>query len=681
MPYQAHHKSSRGSPNSNSQRETVVTALPHITSSRHQVFKKPRSPPTSSIKFQRSAHEAALVHSTLTVRPPANALYASDHQRRRQKLRFSLLIPVSKFYQIYSSKSTMSQVINPGYYSANQAQYHVPENTQGPENFEGLPENQPPQPSLTIEMDCEGYSRAETQIKVKLTLADGPLGIGSLHMPRQQLSNCKSLAKEAGSATHTLQALLVSSAAMEREDLRRETLRRAQYGLEPKSEVSEGGEAQICATCMRRENKRAERKSDKSRTEKDPIWESYAKHRALMITSDEYRNWDICPGKNARKMEFPVRIACYCRHHDVQKPGYRIVFTLKTEGSQGLMVAQAVSAPVFITDNHKDTKANKRSREADENLGEGLPQCKRRKSKTVPEPAVCGPIAPPIQPVAQPIQQPVPQLVQQPVAQPVQSIGGMAPGAYMEPPYHFNQPAQYWGPPVNQNYAMSNVTGQDDGTLTGQFSQLNVNQHQSMGNFQGLDNGTHEVQVHNGFPHSNLNSGMGNVPEQEVHDQNGQNWHQDLGMPNWTEQDGGNQTPHDTYAAMPAQPEIHGQYPPYGQPPMDVQSLAYGQTPMDVQAPMHTGSQPYVDDTYDYLIGAQNTEAGNTLDANVGQDQEHLPANGQLEWQEQPQPETGLTEMMEELAEVTARREALEGILLSLAANGHEATRNMLSCF
>lgn len=123
MPYQAHHKGSRGSPNSNSQWETVVTALPHITSSRHQVFKKPRSPPTSSIKLQRSAHEAALVHSTLTFRPPANALYASDHQRRRQKLRFSLVIPVSKFYQIYSSKFTMSQVINPGYYSANQAQY------------------------------------------------------------------------------------------------------------------------------------------------------------------------------------------------------------------------------------------------------------------------------------------------------------------------------------------------------------------------------------------------------------------------------------------------------------------------------------------------------------------------------------------------------------------------------
>ncbi|KAK8185155.1 uncharacterized protein BKA78DRAFT_382617 [Phyllosticta capitalensis] len=661
MPYQAHHKGSRGSPNSNSQWETVVTALPHITSSRHQVFKKPRSPPTSSIKLQRSAHEAALVHSTLTFRPPANALYASDHQRRRQKLRFSLVIPVSKFYQIYSSKFTMSQVINPGYYSANQAQYHVPENTQGPENFEGLPENQPPQPSLTIEMDCEGYSRAETQIKVKLTLADGPLGIGSLHMPRERLSNCRSLAKKAESATHTLQALLVSSAAMEREDLRRETLRRAQYGLEPKSEVSEGGEARICATCMKRENKRAGRKSDKGRTEKDPIWESYAKHRALMINSNEYRNWDICPGRNAREMKFHVRIACYCRHHKVEKPGYRILFTLKTD--QGLMVAQAVSAPVFITDNHKDTKANKRSREADENLGEGLPHCKRRKSKTVPGPAMCGPVAPPVQPVAQPIQQPIPQLVQQPVAQPVQYIGGMAPGAYAGqnmPPYNgnqtvqcWNQTVQPWNPFFNQNYAMSNVTGQDDGTLTGQFSQLNLNQHQSMGNFQGLDNGTHEVQVHNGFPHSNLNSSMWNVPEQEVHDQNGQNWHQDLGMHNWTEQDGGNQTPHDTYAAMSAQAETHGQYPPYGQPPMDVQT------------PMHTGSQPYVYDTDGYLIGAQNTEAGNTLDPNIGQAQEHLPANGQLEWQEQPQPETGLTEMMEELAEENARREALE------AANGH----------
>ena len=47
------------------------------------------------------------------------------------------------------------------------------------------------------------------------------------------------------------------------------------------------------------------------------IWNS------LMINSNEYRNWDICPGRNAREMKFHVRIACYCRHHKVEKPGYR----------------------------------------------------------------------------------------------------------------------------------------------------------------------------------------------------------------------------------------------------------------------------------------------------------------------------------------------------------------------
>ncbi|KAF2810640.1 uncharacterized protein BDZ99DRAFT_286391 [Mytilinidion resinicola] len=57
---------------------------------------------------------------------------------------------------------------------------------------------------------------------------------------------------------------------------------------------------------------------------------------------------------DARHVTVPMRIACYCRHHG-EKLGFQVIFTIKT--SQGQLIAQAITQPIIITDDHKTATA------------------------------------------------------------------------------------------------------------------------------------------------------------------------------------------------------------------------------------------------------------------------------------------------------------------------------------
>ena len=206
-------------------------------------------------------------------------------------------------------------------------------------------------------------SRVETQINITLTLSPMPSGITKLHLPTHTISKAKLLAKSVEKSPDTLElhTMLVCTSAMEKEEVKERTLRRARDEAEVPSDTAvqaanangtidnadehekptEGGEVRICQNCINRERKRAARKKPKNEDEEDR-WYSYENERVIVFNTTEYKEWQPCPfGKeafsslgpaavnagNSMQIEVPMRIACYCRHQG-EKIGFRyVVFT------------------------------------------------------------------------------------------------------------------------------------------------------------------------------------------------------------------------------------------------------------------------------------------------------------------------------------------------------------------
>ena len=201
-------------------------------------------------------------------------------------------------------------------------------------------------------------SRVETQINIKLTLSPMPSGITKLHLPTHAISKAKLLAKSVEKLPDTLElhTMLVCTSAMEKEEVKERTLRRARGEADiasdmavqhsPENETAdntdenekpiEGGEVRICQNCINRERKRAARKKPKNEDEEDR-WYSYENERVIVFNTTEYKDWQPCPlGREAftgltsaalnagssMQIEVPMRIACYCRHQG-EKIGFR----------------------------------------------------------------------------------------------------------------------------------------------------------------------------------------------------------------------------------------------------------------------------------------------------------------------------------------------------------------------
>ena len=203
-------------------------------------------------------------------------------------------------------------------------------------------------------------SRVETQINIVMTLSPIPAGITKLHLPTQSVSKAKLLAKSVEKLPDTLElhTMLVCTSAMEKEEVKERTLRRARGEAEISSDAvvqppagdetteekdegekpTEGGEVRICQNCINRERKRAARKKPKNEDEEDR-WYSYENDRVIVFNTTEYKEWQPCPfGRDAlaslgsaafnagssMQIEVPMRIACYCRHQG-EKIGFRYV--------------------------------------------------------------------------------------------------------------------------------------------------------------------------------------------------------------------------------------------------------------------------------------------------------------------------------------------------------------------
>ncbi len=109
----------------------------------------------------------------------------------------------------------------------------------------------------------------------------------------------------------------------------------------------------ICNGCVLRERKRAARKKVK-KPEDERLWQEDEERRVIVFNTSEVKEWqqpsppDQPP--TAFQVDAPMRIACYCRHHN-EKAGFQVIFTITDH--RGNLIAQSFSPSIMITDDHK----------------------------------------------------------------------------------------------------------------------------------------------------------------------------------------------------------------------------------------------------------------------------------------------------------------------------------------
>lgn len=215
-------------------------------------------------------------------------------------------------------------------------------------------------------------SRVETQIPIKMILFPLPPGVTKLHLPPHTISKPKLLAKSPPKRSPDmleLHATLVCTSAMEQPGLKQKALERATklpQGHLPESgdenSPQNGGNVRICQGCITRERKRAaRRKLKKPEDEKSGGLDE--ERRVIVFNTQEVKPWqplsvvldssggpETVASNFTMQIDAPMRIACYCRHHD-EKMGFSVIFTIKD--SLDRVIAQAMSNPIMITDDHK----------------------------------------------------------------------------------------------------------------------------------------------------------------------------------------------------------------------------------------------------------------------------------------------------------------------------------------
>ncbi|KAI0181374.1 hypothetical protein GGR52DRAFT_524038 [Hypoxylon sp. FL1284] len=234
-----------------------------------------------------------------------------------------------------------------------------------------------PRPRLVVHT-TPTKSRVETQIPIKLTMHHLPPGIKTLHLPTYTIAKHKLLAKPnpPGRSPEMLElyTMLVCTSAMMDPEKRQRAFQRAAAAPLSRQEddvddderkPQNGGEVRICDGCIGRERKRAARKKNR-KPEEEEMWNMYEHKRAIVFNTSEVKDWQaVTPGMadpiQARPrdlsvpddtvtVDVPMRIACYCRHHQ-EKMGFQVIFTIKDY--QDNLVAQKETSSIMITDDHK----------------------------------------------------------------------------------------------------------------------------------------------------------------------------------------------------------------------------------------------------------------------------------------------------------------------------------------
>lgn len=234
--------------------------------------------------------------------------------------------------------------------------------------------------SLKVSMD-RTKTRAETQTKVTMILDPLPESYEWARFARQTISKPKQLAtadevrenQKKGAAVSIDFTLVCAVAVEEPKDLELALARARGEGSFPtkipRVEVSEmekddpahpqnGGAVIICNGCQERERKRFGRKKKRNEEEEEE-WSTYDDKRIIIVNEKEFKRLadaDVADskwGSGAKKVEFSMRIACYCRHQESKTPvGYRVIFTIR--GNNGELLTQSLSEILQVTDDHKN---------------------------------------------------------------------------------------------------------------------------------------------------------------------------------------------------------------------------------------------------------------------------------------------------------------------------------------
>ncbi|KAI4908912.1 hypothetical protein J4E90_008650 [Alternaria incomplexa] len=278
-----------------------------------------------------------------------------------------------------------SNANSPGEYNRDQSQTSSPETCNESLTNDSWPAIHIPQAleqaKVSIALD-KNKNRAETQIKTTVTMDPLASHIQWIRFPRQNLAKPKQMASteeveanEKNNSTARLQLTLVLATAVEKPEGLERAFRRAR-GEEPtprrprgvaitdiakddRCHPQNGGAVIICEGCKEREAKRFNRKK-KREADDEKEWSNYEDDRIIMINEKEFKRWQDNDNSdfsmNAKKVEFVMRITCYCRHQEDKSPvGYRVIFTFKDANES--VLAQEVSEIVQITDDHKNKES------------------------------------------------------------------------------------------------------------------------------------------------------------------------------------------------------------------------------------------------------------------------------------------------------------------------------------
>lgn len=273
-----------------------------------------------------------------------------------------------------------SNANSPGDYTRDQSQTSSPDasNDAFVRDSIVIPQSIEP-PKVGIFFD-KTKTRAETQIKTTVTLDPLPRQYQWARFPRHTLSKSKQLAgneeieaNENGDSAIRVDLTLVCATAVEQPAGLERALRRARGAekmprRDPGTQVSDidkedpthpqnGGAVVICEGCKERERKRYDRKKKRNQEEENE-WSNYEDDRIIMINEKEFKRWQDVEqghqqGADAKKVEFAMRITCYCRHQEEKSPvGYKVIFTFRD--TSNTVLAQKVSEIIQITDDHKN---------------------------------------------------------------------------------------------------------------------------------------------------------------------------------------------------------------------------------------------------------------------------------------------------------------------------------------
>ncbi|KAL8951180.1 MAG: hypothetical protein Q9222_002840 [Ikaeria aurantiellina] len=293
--------------------------------------------------------------------------------------------------------------VGPAYLSQPQPAFATPSAP-----FSGFSQpNQLPGTQLLIR-PIPSKTRVETQILTTLTLLNPPPGVTKVHLPARTMAKSKLMAKSPPDRSPDmleLDVMPVCASAMKKPGVyaralalargdepsthtRQQPQRSSSEGTtsdgnpKPSVEPMNGGPIKICDGCVIRERKRAGRRIEKEESAAEVNWKRCEKERIVVFNENEVVQWKLFGSAEskepankrakggarskkktenvgemptlsrpssplvpycgkAKQTRLNMRITCYCRHQG------------EPEGFQGQFVAQEISSPILITDDHK----------------------------------------------------------------------------------------------------------------------------------------------------------------------------------------------------------------------------------------------------------------------------------------------------------------------------------------